>query len=116
MKTKTFIAAIAAALASSNAFAQSSAADAPVMTETSIIMLHAVRTDCAAQFPALKARLDESFAKLRAQHQVAFSTAEGSTDFDARVDRMRSSIEARKDRARYEAVCAKLAESAQNWR
>jgi hypothetical protein len=111
-----FIAASATSFTSFHAAAQNSAADAPVMSETSIVMLHAVRTDCAAQFPVLKAKLDESFGKLRAQHQVAFSTAEGSADFDARVDRMRSSIEARKDRTRYEAVCAKLAESEQNWR
>jgi hypothetical protein len=91
-------------------------ADAPVMTETSIVMLHAVRTDCATQFPALKPGLDEAFAKLRAKHRAAFDAAEGSTDFDGRVDRMRSSIEARKDRGRYEAVCGKLAESENNWR
>jgi uncharacterized protein (DUF2252 family) len=98
------------------AYAQAAPADTPVMTETSIVMLHAVRTDCAAQFPALKPGLDDAFAKLRAKHRAAFETAEGSTDFDGRVDRMRSSIEARKDRGRYEAVCGKLAESENNWR
>ncbi|MGL4575487.1 MAG: hypothetical protein ACRCV9_11950 [Burkholderiaceae bacterium] len=116
MKKSAFALLVTAALASSNVSAQSNAADAPVISETAIVMLHAVRADCAAQFPALKTKLDESFGKLRAQHQAAFNTAEGSTDFDARVDRTRSSIEARKDRARYEAVCAKLAESEQNWR
>lgn len=116
MKICIFFLFAAAWLAGFNAAAQSSAADTPVMSETSIVMLHAIRTDCAAQFPALKTKLDESFGKLRAQHQAAFNTAEGSTDFDVRVDRMRSAIEARKDRAKYEAVCAKLAESEQNWR
>jgi hypothetical protein len=98
------------------AHAQGAQADAPVMTETSIVMLHALRTDCAAQFPALKPGLDEAFAKLRAKHRAAFDAAEGSADFDGRVDRMRGSIDARKDRSAYEAACSKLAQSENNWR
>jgi peptidoglycan hydrolase CwlO-like protein len=117
MNKQGFLVAAAGVLAVHSGFAQNNAAaESAVMTETSVVMLHAVRTDCAAQFPALKAKLDASFAKLRKQHEAAFNTAENSADFDGRVDRMRSSIEARKDKVRYEQVCTKLAESDANWR
>jgi hypothetical protein len=98
-------------LGTCSAAAQTSAPDKEQMTETAVVMLHAVRADCAAKFPALKDKLDVSFAKLRAQHQQAFNAAEGSNDFDGRVERMRGSIDAAKDKARYESVCAKLAEN-----
>jgi hypothetical protein len=115
MMKKWILCATLAACALS-AVAQTTTPEKAQMSETSVVMMHAIHADCAAQFPALKTKLDASFAKFRAQHRDIFNAAEGSSDFDARVERMRGSIDAAKDKARYEDACTKLADSEANWR